>query len=115
VEIGIPRGRFQVIRVHPNPEQPDGAFIIRIQDNESGITIVTTLLHDDGVRLASGFTNVNDPPAEGPASVLHLPDAKEVRVHGGGDGAAAELDEAAATPPEPAPAPPEPPAETPAG
>jgi hypothetical protein len=113
VEIGIPRGRFQVIRVHPNPDQPDGAFIIRIQDNESGITVVTTLLTDDGLKLAAGFSTDNDPQQAG--SVIHMPDAKEIRVHAGGNGGDAELEEPAAPAPAPDPLPPPPPPDPPPG
>jgi hypothetical protein len=113
VEIGIPRGRFTVVRVYPgmSEQYPDGAFIIRIADQDAGVTVITTLSTDDGLKLASGLHTMNDPEPQQAAPVIELPSEAETRVHGGGNDRRVPITEPA-EPAEPTPAAPE---ETPTG
>jgi hypothetical protein len=112
VEIGIPNGRFQVIRVYPNEAQPDGSFILRIEDTQAHITFITSLSTEDGLKLRDGLTTAGDAEhaervaGEGPGLKVILPSGPETRVHGGGsDRRAPREDEPAAVPAAPAEAP----------
>jgi hypothetical protein len=99
VEIGIPRGRFTVMRVYPgmSEQYPDGAFIIRIADQDAGVTVITTLSTEDGLKLAGGLHTQNDPEPSAP--VLAVATEAETRVLAGGADRRVPIEEPADPPP----------------
>jgi hypothetical protein len=83
VEIGISRGGFQVVRLQPTADIPDGQFVLRVEDADSGITVVIGLNNEAAAAIRQGL----EVPEKGPS--VHLADPADVRAFGKqGDGSA---------------------------
>lgn len=116
MEIGTSKGQFQVIRLYPTDEAPDGGFVLRVSDDESGITFVASMSTENGLRLASGFNTDGDADylesigRKRPTPVVVMPSSAEARIHGGGEDRRVPIDEPGHEAPAEAPAPAEEPA-----
>jgi hypothetical protein len=93
VEIGISRGNFQVIRINPTDEQPEGSWVLRFID-PSGIAVVVGMSHEQGMQFRDGFVV---PENEGRPKLV-LPDDTDVRHLGRPVGSNAEQDDVVEAP-----------------
>jgi hypothetical protein len=87
VEIGTQKGQFIVIRLYPTDENPEGGFVLRVVDAESGITFVASLSTADGLKLGAGFNTDGDAAyfeqVGKSAPVIAMPTDAERRIHSG--------------------------------